>query len=394
MKIVHIEERFHPGTGYQCTYLAKYRNPNDELHFITSKSLSVWEKADTRDIFERQDKEFEEAYGVKIWRLDASWEVKNKYWVWISGLKRAVKEIDPDVIFLHGFEVLSAIRIILSGFPRKYLVVSDTHTLMNQRWNNIQFKIYDFFIRKVLSPCANFYNIPVFYTAEENKKILEEIYKIKKENVYSLLIGSSFDDYHFDENSRVSLRRKFAIDGQSRVIIYTGKFNMKKKPHLILNALSLIEKDIKEKIFVFFIGSKDDAYMEKYFRYSFGSNIEVINLDAVPSKELYKYYSMSDFAIFPAENTLSSLDAQACMLPVIMEEDFTNNERLKKGGLVYNKGDINDLGYKILKLLYDSALLQQLRSEGRDYVKNKYDYKKIISGYESFLESRLRKFGK
>lgn len=395
MKIVHVEERFHSAMGYQGTYIAKYKNPEDEVHFISSKSLSIWNTTNEKEIFDVQDKILEEKYGVKIWRLNPTFEIKTKYWVWLPKLKKKIKELDPDVIFLHSFETLSTIRIILSSLPKKYLVVSDTHTLLNQRWNTWRFKFYDFFLRRILAPAANRKNVILFYTAEENRLIIENIYKIKKENVFSLLIGTSFSDFYFDNESRVRLRNEFGISSNGKVLLYTGKFNDRKKPHLILSALALIENQIKDHLYVIFIGAKDKTYYDKFFKYDFKNHkVKIIILDAIPSNELYKYYSMGDFAVFPAENTLSSLDSQACKLPVIMEDDFTNCERLKKGGLVFQKNNMADLGEKILKLLNDPALLKTLREDGYNYMKERYDYKKIIADYESFLYDRLKYFHK
>jgi glycosyltransferase involved in cell wall biosynthesis len=94
---------------------------------------------------------------------------------------------------------------------------------------------------------------------------------------------------------------------------------------------------------------------------------------------------MADIIVFPKENTLSALDAQACKLPVILEEDNTNTERLQKGGLVYRKNDLTDLADKINSLLTNKSLRLKLGSEGNQYVRTHYDYTKIIENMEKVL---------
>ncbi|MCF6185766.1 MAG: hypothetical protein L3J56_14300, partial [Bacteroidales bacterium] len=45
IRIVHIEDRFHPDMGYQLNYTAKYHDKNIEMHIITSNSLSLWKNS-------------------------------------------------------------------------------------------------------------------------------------------------------------------------------------------------------------------------------------------------------------------------------------------------------------------------------------------------------------
>lgn len=94
---------------------------------------------------------------------------------------------------------------------------------------------------------------------------------------------------------------------------------------------------------------------------------------------------MADFAVFPDENTLSALDAQACALPVIMQEDMTNNERLEKGGLTFARGDLKDLSEKILWMIENPGQRKKLGLAGQEYIKAKFDYRRIVEKMEHDL---------
>jgi glycosyltransferase involved in cell wall biosynthesis len=147
------------------------------------------------------------------------------------------------------------------------------------------------------------------------------------------------------------------------------------------------------------VGHENPDYQNTNIRNVFdNSNINVMVLPAVPNAMLYQYYSAADIAVFPRQNTLSALDAQACGLPVIMESDETNRERLKQGGLCYESGNMADLGKKMMDLLLDGGLRGRLSDAGRHYMQDRYNYKKKMTEIQDmllsgFLASRFNKNG-
>ena len=392
MKVLHIEDRFHPNMGYQINYFAELHNPEISFYIITSKSFSIWKGIDSRHIL-NEDKIFEEKYNVKIYRLESSYNPEGKNWLWLKDLYSTIHKINPDIIFVHGLETLTAIRIIFSDLSKKYVIVSDTHTLLNQLNKNLRGKIFLIFVKYIYSRKINNKGLLIFCTTHENKLVLKNLYRIDNKNIKDSLIGTNLDDYKFDSTYKEKIRKELNISEKSKIILYIGKIDNKKKPHLILNAVKKIEMEINEKLYLIFIGTKDKNYFDNNFNIKFKNNIEIIIKSYMPNKELYKYYSFADFAIFPKENTLSSLDAQACKLPVIMEKDTTNEERLYKGGILYEKDNIDDLSKKILLLLNNNDLLKKLSIEGYEYIKNNYDYKMIVKKMEDDLFEKFQKRG-
>ncbi|MEZ5071174.1 MAG: hypothetical protein R2751_09435 [Bacteroidales bacterium] len=43
LKVLHIEDRFHPDMGYQINYFARYHHPSCEFYILTSGSTRLWE---------------------------------------------------------------------------------------------------------------------------------------------------------------------------------------------------------------------------------------------------------------------------------------------------------------------------------------------------------------
>jgi len=50
MKILHIEDRFHPGLGHQINNFAKLHDPNIEFHILSSNSFYPWKGTDSKEI--------------------------------------------------------------------------------------------------------------------------------------------------------------------------------------------------------------------------------------------------------------------------------------------------------------------------------------------------------
>lgn len=387
MKVLHIEDRFHPGMGYQINFFARYHNPNHKFAILTADSSRLWSASGEAIDFRKIDREFERACGVSIIRLPTALDRRNRQNLWLKGLTRAIRKIDPDILYVHTIESYSSLRVILSRrILSRYTVFFDTHTLLNQFQSGLKFKMHLWFFRNVASKRMVRYNAKVFATVPENRMILEKEYGIPADRILYSPIGTDLSLFGYDPVWRTSLREKEQIGQEACVLLYTGKINRRKNPHLILKALELIEAQINVPFYIYFVGASDQVYFEENMKVGFNNeNIHVKFVPAVPVSELAKWYSMADFAVFPNENTLSALDAQACSLPVIMQEDMTNAERLEKGGLTYEKGNLRDLSEKILWMIGNPDRREAMGSAGAGYIKTKFDYREIVRKMETDL---------
>ncbi len=226
----------------------------------------------------------------------------------------------------------------------------------------------------------------VFATVPENRMILEKEYGIPADRILYSPIGTDLGLFHNDPGARTRLRGEEQVEKEGTVLLYTGKINGRKNPHLILEAVALLEKQINSPLHIIFVGASDEAYYQENMKKGFSNeNIYIKFVPAVPVSVLYQWYSMADFAVFPDENTLSAMDAQLCSLPVVMQEDMTNSERLAHGGLTYKKGDLEDLSEKILWMIRNPEKRMKMGRDGEQYIKGTFDYRKIVENMESDL---------
>lgn len=390
LKVVHVEDRFHPLMGYQINFFAKHHSPSIDFHIVTSDSVSIWKDTTANINLKEVDTAFETDYNCTIHRLGTYQSHSQKSNLWIKGLNCYVNNLHPDVIYLHGIESYSTLRLLIKLYfsKKRIRIFADTHTLYNQFENNLKFKLHLATIRLLTKNLLVLNKAKVFATTIENMQILTNEYKLPPQNADYLPIGTDSSQFYYDETERNKLRSALGIESSDLVLLYAGKINDKKKPHLIIHAIEKIAEKITCKLHLLFIGPKSEPYFTDNFNLAIinnQSNLSVRFIDTIENSMLYQYYSMADFAVFPKENTLSALDAQACRLPVIMEKNITNIARLEKGGLVFNENDIIDLGEKILILLNDKNLRSKLSIEGQHFVLENYEYKSIIRKFENML---------
>ncbi len=392
MKIVHIEDRFHPEMGYQINFFAKYHNPEHEFIIVSSDSLSIWNNAISKEQLNALDKDFEAKYKVKIIRLSTKYERKGKYNLWLGDLFSTLNSLKPDVIYTHAFETWTSLRVLLgSKFLNAKLIVTDTHTLYNQYNSSFLHKIYISMLAMVAEFQLKNKNRILFATATENYEIANKMYGIPTNNLDYSLIGTDSEAYYFDENARSEIRTELQIPANAVVLLYAGKLNKLKAPHLILEALNQAKQSI-ENLQLLFVGAADNEYMEQVMEPLLKkSNYPYKIIPAVKSNMLYKYYSAVEFAVFPKENTLSALDVQLCKRPLIMENDLTNSERLAHGGLLYDAGNLMQLYNCIEKLASDTQLRNDLSDKGYVFINENYSYKNIIKHTEETIENALTK---
>ena len=63
MKVLHIEDRFHPNMGYQLNYFAVFHNPGFEfLNLTTSDTFPFGSRVNSKDDIIANDIDFEKKY--------------------------------------------------------------------------------------------------------------------------------------------------------------------------------------------------------------------------------------------------------------------------------------------------------------------------------------------
>ena len=129
MRIVNVEDYFIPDAGYQINIIPKYlARFGHEVYIVTSTVEGVYKPA--ADFFgidhiHERDARYMEQTGVKIIRVPPlTVKVISGRMVQSKALFRAVEELRPDVVYVHGNDSLTGMRYLRKN-SREYALKSE-----------------------------------------------------------------------------------------------------------------------------------------------------------------------------------------------------------------------------------------------------------------------------
>jgi glycosyltransferase involved in cell wall biosynthesis len=175
---------------------------------------------------------------------------------------------------------------------------------------------------------------------------------------------------------RAALRRRFGFSDDEIVCIYTGRFTEDKNPLLLAKAVA----HLREQGHLFrglFIGNGLQADNIRNCSGCVIRSFETVNT-------LGAFFRAADVGVWPAQESLSMLDAAACGLPIVVNHTMTAPERIAGNGLTYLLNDSNDLLRALLELK-DPLTRQEMGRIGA--VKMARDF-----SWESVARRRLRDY--
>ena len=401
MKIVQIEEIFHPKAGYQPNVLSKYwARDGHEVVIVSceySKMTSKFTSFFGVENIEAQDKEYENKYGVKIVRAPVYGHFDRRNFYKFGIVKyvktlRMIKRMKPDILFVHGNEqVISMLAFIMY----KYMnipYITDSHMVamaMEGKPRTLFYKIY----RRIITPIIIKNKITNIRTQDEN--FVEKYYGIPLSQCPWISVGSDIMLFHRDIQVRNSFRNELNILESEFVVIYAGKLDWEKGGQLLADAFK--EKFDNRQIVLIVVGNtKDDEYGQKVDDTLSMSENRILRFPTQDYEELAKFYQIADLAVFPRQCSLSFYDVQACGVPIVSEDNNINVDRLKFGnGLYFKSNDINDFREKVMSIVNMPKTEYSRMSENAErYVMDSYSYDIIAKQYIEEMKNSIKRFNK
>lgn len=388
MKIVHVEDYFDPTAGYQINEMI-YANSsyNDEIYVITSNDMSPFHKQVDKNL----DEKFESQTGAKIVRLDSRFKISSR--LMLKKLWKCIDDIEPDILFLHGIGDFK--DFILFKKKKTYIILRDCHmswVASRNKLRNIYYRTFKLLFSTKINK-SNKYEF-VFALGDEEYEYLKKL-GVGDDKIRYLRHGYNSEVMFYDNEARNNIRDMYGFNKEDIVISYIGKFDKYKRPDVIFDIMNNTDVDfIKEhNIKLLFIGPKETSYMEKFNdKLRSVDNIYDVIIDgAKPFNELRKYYSASDICIFPKETTLSSIHAQVCGCPVVMEKHKSNIERVISKSNLYEIDNIVQAKEIIVKIINDKDFEKESNLD-KIYLLHDREYSNQISMLRSLVNSKHNTF--
>lgn len=390
MKIVYIDDFFHPDAGYHINLLSKYWSLfGNEVIIFTAEAEKTPE--DLKSFFdysgiEKKDRDFETKNKVKIERVPI-WGVVSGRAVYKKTIFRKIRQYNPDIVYCNGNDSLIGMQLILKSRRANYGLVLDSHMLKiasKNKFRNVYYHLY----QRLITPIILKRKIPVIRTQDDD--FIEECLGIPLSLSPLISFGSDTLNFHPDNNVRKQFRHENGISQDAFVVVYAGKLNSAKGVELLRDALLEPFNTNREIVFVI-VGTVDSSIdnAESYFD---NSQIKMVRFPTQCYTDLPKFYQASDIAIFPRQCSLSFFDVQACGLPVVFEDNQLNKTRALNGNaLLFKQGDVTDFRRKVCEYAnMDAIALEDVKNNAINYIKENYDYRDKALEYLPILESQLQ----
>jgi len=215
---------------------------------------------------------------------------------------------------------------------------------------------------------------------DASKVFMNKVYGIPTNNIKVIYMGADVNIFKFDSHSRSQIRNSYGISDDETLFIYTGKIIPLKKIHFLVEVAELLSM---YKVRFLIIGSGVSLYIDNLKR-----SIKLKNLndkfiwhDSVHNNELPKFYSAADAAIWPADASISMLEALSCGLPVIMSDSPNINEKIPYGEqLTYREGNLRELAV-LMKEIISSDHTEDTRKAYQSNIQERISWENIAAEF-------------
>ena len=391
MKILHIDETFHPNFGYHCNPLAKFQQAQgNEVYIATVEKKWLYPLykvfRENGSGLEEADRHYAENTGVKIFRVTAKGYYKRRL-VFTKEIFEVVKQINPDVIYVHCVETLTGMRFLLNRKMHQYPMVFDSH-MLPMAARNPHSKWFDRFFRICFTPIIRKKGYTVIRTQDD--PYVNTHLKIPREQTPFISFGTDTMIFHPDDVMKAVFRKEYDIPEDAFVVVYTGKLSAPKNGKLLAAATM---KKFTFPFALILVGSPPPTIYGNEVREMFAlSENQIIRFKTQNYVDLGKFYQAADLSVFPKQCSMSFYDAQACGLPVLSEDNNINVARCSHGnGFNFKAGDAEDFRAKIIEIAQmDKAERQKISNNAIAFIQDGgYDYTAIAQQYTNYLKQAI-----
>lgn len=391
MKILHIDETFHPAFGYQANPLAKFQQRQDnEVYIVTPTKEFLYpvyhEFGDHGEHLVEQDAAYEKSTGVKIIRIPAKGYFMKRL-VYGKGIFDVVEKVKPDVIFVHCIETFTAMRFILKNI--NYPMMFDSHMLSMASGNKLA-RVYETAFRRILTPKIVKRKYDVIRTQDDN--YVNSHLGIPEDQTPFISFGTDTILFCPSQEVREMFRKTNGIGQDDFVVVYTGKLTEAKGGKLLAETF---KDKFDVPVTLVCVGTPtSDGYGQEVKRILNESENRIIMFPTQNYLDLAKFYQMADLSVFPKQCSMSFYDAQACGIPVLSEDNNVNVDRCShQNGANFKAGSVDDFRTKIMSF---ASMSQEERNKykknARAFVEDGYDYADIARQYTAYLMKAVNRF--
>jgi glycosyltransferase involved in cell wall biosynthesis len=210
------------------------------------------------------------------------------------------------------------------------------------------------------------------------------------------VISNGIDLQKFNvKNSGEYLKKRYELPDKP-TLLFVGRLDKEKNIQVLIRASAVIQEKVDFHIVIVGKGKEEEPLKELVEE--LGLEKMVTFTAYLPKKDLPNIYKVADIFVMPSIAELQSLvtmEAMACGLPVVGANAVALPHLIKdkRNGFLFTPGDYKELAQKLLLLLTDKKLREQMGKESLEIIKD-HDmstvvvkvenvYKEVIKNYKS-----------
>lgn len=376
MKIVHVclAGAFLEHMGYQENILTKFHKQMGYDTFVIRQDpcfVTGGQEKSASDYYQNE-------YGVQVYTLERSEQYgKYSYVGKYLGVIEKLREIAPDIIFVHGCQFVSLAEVVKYCKKNRHVkLYIDNHgdyynmgIATYKSWI-LQHIIYGHGIRK-----ARKYASKIWGVTPWRCQYLHEVYHIPEKDIHLLVMGGDDEYIHWERQDEIrsEIRKQYKIAEDDFLIVTGGKIDTGKNIHLLMQ--SVAESDEKKiKLLVF---GKTLPDMEKTIE-SLSQNENIQYIGWVSANDVYDYFLASNLVVFPGTHSVLWEQACACGVPGIFKH-WEGMHHVDVGGnadFLY-QDSVAEIKEKILEIYHDREKYKKMLHVAEDKGTKEFSYKEI-----------------
>jgi len=320
--------------------------------------------------------------GVKVRKL--RYFSKVAYPFRILAVKKAVKEINPDILHAH-YVSHNGVYGALTGFKPFVVTAWGDDILIEPKKSMVKRYLVKYVLRKA--------DLITTDSLSAIKTIVG--FGVDEEKVKLIVHGVDLRVFHPIENKE-DLKEELCVKQNYQVVISTRNLEPSYDVGTLIKAIPyVIDKCPNTYFLIVGEGTLRHQLEELACKLGVAENVRFVG--SVSNREMPKFLGASDIFVSTSlsdTRSVSLLEAMACGLPVVVTDLEGNKECVKEGvnGFLFSKGDFKALAEKTIYLLRDEDTRRRFGVINRRYVEKEGSYEKEMRKMEKLYKELVEAY--
>jgi glycosyltransferase involved in cell wall biosynthesis len=309
--------------------------------------------------------------------------------VLLRTIKRKIIEIDPDVVhaITSGFICSPVVVFLQERYPSiltKYGIVAKELKYYREDYKKIYQHIFSVFHiineRYVLSKIPNI--------IVDSLSIKNLVSKWTKSKIYVVPAGIEYEE--------IEKMQSHTLLNERPDIFIVVNLEKIKGVDILINAIPIVKKSIPNiSVLIAGTGPQENELKALVKRLNLEDHVKFLGF--ISDEEKYQYYKTCKIVVVPSRwdcQPAALFDTAASGKPVIAS-DMSNPGIVENGktGFVFESENVEDLANKIITLLKDEKLREEIGKAAKEKVKQ-YDWSKVAERYVEIYKEAIADFHK